>query len=1015
MKKLLSMLLALCLCAALMVPAMAEDKGVYVLMNIPYADFYAAESDVAVDAVTSATLMKPRAGALAGGSYHVDPEGSDISGVIFPVYVEDASLLANLGGVEITDESSVEITVTLKGEEQTATYAGREALFEAPGYSWYVLNEQPAVYKTLTMGDTPAFSALNGEAQAIEASASIIYDRHADVVIKVDGLDGALGEDTPVSGIVLVADDGTRVGLAHLANFWRRAQIGLHLDDSAYAALKGKRIDRIEYITTGGLYAADVDIPVIEDERLIALSATYVELFPEFAREDLKDYWMECIRAWNVDDAAAEGYYRMLTQTYMGRLYGEEAMSAYGAAPETMQFDCFFENGLAKLTVAGDVISGMDAEGNELFRHTYAFDQDMTVTYFGQEMPGYLHVYKTEDADAGLFTYFAFSDDNLAQTQHIEFRYGDTLENLNNYSEGKYAYWLASGILDGYKDSLIQDCIKLFVDENVGEAQGQGAEAEPEAKADAIEIGTAEQLAAINENLSGNYVLTADIDLAGMEWTPIGAYAPSGESAEEQEIPAADTAFTGTFDGQGHTISNLVINQPEAWAQGLFGCIAGAQVGNFTLENATVDAQLMGSDVVGYAYMSTVSGVNLVNGKVTAHAGEMSAEGMYGGIVGAGMGSMVQNCTAQADVVIPDGTANAGIVGGGLEMTSVVGCTATGTVTAGNDCYGLGGVSGCGFAAEQFTDCTAQNVTITAGDSCFWIGGVTGYAGGYDDEQYGMPVTVFTNCVAKNVTVNAGENAEGVGDIVGAGFYNEQVAQSMGAPFDQPTRFELVDCVTDGEGAQDAAAAAAAQLLEDVRGTYVALFPIITDPAWDQIWLDHCAAVVGDEMAPEVAQGLKDACNGTIYGQEAIDAYGDGSNGMQFDCLFINGVDQIAFDGTTISGTLAGEAVFSHEYAYVGPLSLGGMMNGYLYETADADAGEFRYFFMMPDTPASTYHLEFRYGSDVDALTEYATGPYAYWLAAGFPVDADQAMTENVIGLFCDENLAEMADEQPAA
>ncbi len=210
-------------------------------------------------------------------------------------------------------------------------------------------------------------------------------------------------------------------------------------------------------------------------------------------------------------------------------------------------------------------------------------------------------------------------------------------------------------------------------------------------------------------------------------------------------------------------------------------------------------------------------------------------------------------------------------------------------------------------------------------------------------------------------------------------------------------------------------AAVAAQLLEDVKGTYEALFPVITDPSWDQIWLDHCAAVVGDETAPEVAEALKAACNGTIYGQEAVDAYGDGSNGAQFDCLFINGVDQITFDGASISGTLEGAEVFSHEYAYVSPLSLGGMMDGYLYETADEDAGEFRYFFMMPDTPASTYHLEFRYGSDVDALTEYASGPYAYWLAAGFPVDADEAMTENVIGLFCDENLAEMAEEQPAA
>ena len=470
-----------------------------------------------------------------------------------------------------------------------------------------------------------------------------------------------------------------------------------------------------------------------------------------------------------------------------------------------------------------------------------------------------------------------------------------------------------------------------------------GAMALAEAPA-VIEIGTVEELAAINENLSGSYVLTADIDLAGAEWTPIGAFAPAGESAEEQETPNADLAFTGTFDGQGHTISNLVINQPEGWALGLFGCVANTQVGNFTLENATVDAQLMGANVVGYAYNSTVSNVTLVNGKVTAHAGEMSGEGMYGGIVGAGMGSMIENCAAQAEIVLPDGTANAGIVGGGLEMTSVVGCTATGTVTAGSDCYGLGGVSGCGFAAEQFTDCTAENVTITAGDNCFWIGGVTGYAGGYPDAQYGMPVTVFTNCAAKNVTVNAGANADGIGDIVGACFYNEQVAQSMGAPFDQPTQFELVNCTTDKDGAEADDAAAAAQLLEDVKGIYEPLFPVITDPAYDQIWLDHCAAVVGDEMAPQVAQVLKDACNGTIYGQEAIDAYGDGTGGAQFDCLFINGVDQITFDGAAISGTLAGEAVFAHEYAYVSPLSLGGMMNGYLYETADADAGEFKYF-----------------------------------------------------------------------
>lgn len=200
-------------------------------------------------------------------------------------------------------------------------------------------------------------------------------------------------------------------------------------------------------------------------------------------------------------------------------------------------------------------------------------------------------------------------------------------------------------------------------------------------------------------------------------------------------------------------------------------------------------------------------------------------------------------------------------------------------------------------------------------------------------------------------------------------------------------------------------AAEAAALLEAVRGSYEPLFPVITAPAYDSLWLELCAAVMGEDAAPMFAEMLKSACSGTIYGQEAVEAFGDGSNGAQFDCLFIGGVDTITFDGACISGTLEGEEVFRHDYAYVGPLSLGGMMEGTLYETADEDAGEFRCFFLMPDTPASTYHLEFRYGSDADALTQYNEGPYAYWLAAGFPVDADEELTRKVITLFTLENM----------
>ena len=66
-------------------------------MNIPYAEFYAAEKDAngtaaQVDAVSSATKQKTRS-TLAAGSYHKNADGTDISGVIYPVYVPDLSAL----------------------------------------------------------------------------------------------------------------------------------------------------------------------------------------------------------------------------------------------------------------------------------------------------------------------------------------------------------------------------------------------------------------------------------------------------------------------------------------------------------------------------------------------------------------------------------------------------------------------------------------------------------------------------------------------------------------------------------------------------------------------------------------------------------------------------------------------------------------------------------------------------------------------------------------------------------
>ena len=96
-----------------------KEQDVYVLMNIPYADFYKAElnnNDVKVDVTTSATKTKTRS-TLANGSYHADNTGEHISGITYPVKIKAGTDLSNL--TKITDASNVSITVNMKGKEKT--------------------------------------------------------------------------------------------------------------------------------------------------------------------------------------------------------------------------------------------------------------------------------------------------------------------------------------------------------------------------------------------------------------------------------------------------------------------------------------------------------------------------------------------------------------------------------------------------------------------------------------------------------------------------------------------------------------------------------------------------------------------------------------------------------------------------------------------------------------------------------------------------------------------------------
>lgn len=196
---------------------------------------------------------------------------------------------------------------------------------------------------------------------------------------------------------------------------------------------------------------------------------------------------------------------------------------------------------------------------------------------------------------------------------------------------------------------------------------------------------------------------------------------------------------------------------------------------------------------------------------------------------------------------------------------------------------------------------------------------------------------------------------------------------------------------------------AALQLFNDLTGTYQELFPVILADEYKQIWLDNCAALVGEENAETSYETITSMATGKIYGEEAVATYKDG-NGV-YDCSFILGLSRVEFDGSTstIKGYDANDAeLFSHTYHYVGKSDI----DFYEFESDDPDSGDFTYFCLAPDTSATTYHIEFRYGSDLTALSEFNTGAYAYWLAGGISTEYDQTMIENCIKLYCTENLS---------
>ena len=245
------------------------QKEVYVLMNIPYADFYKADGVAGADTVSSATKQKTRA-SLAAGSYHVNSDGSDITGVTFPVKISDVSALEKY--TQIKDDSKVDITTSIKGKESTTTYTVNEALFESTSYSYYIFIVVQSYYKEATVNADGSFSFGEVKGAKTQKLSDVSTEfstssRYGDYQLDIDGLPS---EINTVYGVVISTKEGSSYGLRHVENIWKKTELawstgfvteshGNTLDSKDYAAMMGQTINKVTYYTDQGIYEIPMD------------------------------------------------------------------------------------------------------------------------------------------------------------------------------------------------------------------------------------------------------------------------------------------------------------------------------------------------------------------------------------------------------------------------------------------------------------------------------------------------------------------------------------------------------------------------------------------------------------------------------------------------------------------------------------------------------------------------------------------------------------------------------------
>ena len=252
------------------------------------------------------------------------------------------------------------------------------------------------------------------------------------------------------------------------------------------------------------------------------------------------------------------------------------------------------------------------------------------------------------------------------------------------------------------------------------------------------------ELQAMKDNLAGKYYLANDIDCTDCTQDPAGALYNGGAGFEPVggEYPYW---FTGSFEGDGHTITGLKINRPATNLVGLFGKTGEAEIKNVGMVDVDINGSGRVGGLVGYCNSGilnncystgAVSGddyfvgglVGFNNGIMTNCYSTSSVSGAneIGGLVGYKNG-ILSNCYSTG-AVVSSGGGNAGGLAGQATVCTITNCYSTGSVDSGGG-DNVGGLVGA-TVISTYTNCYSTGSVDSGGG--YFVGGLVGYA--CDDE-----------------------------------------------------------------------------------------------------------------------------------------------------------------------------------------------------------------------------------------------------------------------------------------